>query len=843
MKRIISIFVTALITLSSTAQQWPEVTTEMRPGTRWWWLGSAVDTLNLRKNIDEYSRAGIGSVEITPIYGVVDNESNDIPYLSPKWMEMLSFVHGVAKEDSMLVDMNQGTGWPFGGPEVSVDDAACKVVFLVDTVARGRAAIKQLPPKEAAIAIQIAESRRNLPDEKEEIIRAYQSRTGQEVKNAAPGGEGFVMDHFNREAVARYLDKFDKAFRSTNTPWPHNFFNDSYEVFRANWTPAMFDEFAKRRGYRLENKMPELLGLVDDGNEVLSDYRETLGELLLENFAEQWTKWAHERGVKVRNQAHGSPANLIDIYAAVDVPEIEGFGLSDFGIKGLRKDSGFTRRNDSDVSMLKYASSAAHITGKPLTSSETFTWLTEHFRTSLSQMKPDLDLMFTCGVNHMFFHGTTYSPVDDAWPGWKFYASVDMSPTNSIWRDAPALMDYITRSQSMLQQGRPDNDFLVYLPIRDLWHQRKAPGEQGLLLTFSIHNMGRMAPDFIKSVMKIDSLGYDCDYISDRYLMSTRYEGGKLVTAAGTPYKGLIIPGSGKLSPSLAAHIDSLKMQGANIIYGVNNDKIKAAAKDEQMRSRLGLRAIRRTVDDGYIYFIANLSDEDVDASVPLTVGFADAAWFDPLNGDIYKADVNGDEVSISLRSGESRILRTYNAKINIAEKPRLKASKVIDLGKQKWNLVFVESTPAVSKKFKLDSVKPWTAMGDSILDQLMGTGVYTTELKFTAAEAKSHWQLNLGDVRESARVYINDKYIATLWSVPYVLDIDNAFKAGKNTIRIEVTNLPANRIAALDRAGVPWRKFKKNNILNIHYKRTNYSGWDVVPSGLLGPVTLTLMK
>lgn len=843
MKRIISIFVTALITLSSTAQHWPEVTTEMRPGTRWWWLGSAVDTLNLRKNIDEYSRAGIGSVEITPIYGVVDNESNDIPYLSPKWMEMLNFVHGVAKDDSMLVDMNQGTGWPFGGPEVSVDDAACKVVFLVDTVARGGASIKQLPPKEAAIAIQIAESRRNLPDEKEEIIRAYQSRTGQEVKNAAPGGEGFVMDHFNREAVARYLDKFDKAFRSTNTPWPHNFFNDSYEVFRANWTPAMFDEFAKRRGYRLESKMPELLGLVDDGNEVLSDYRETLGELLLENFAEQWTKWAHERGVKVRNQAHGSPANLIDIYAAVDVPEIEGFGLSDFGIKGLRKDSGFTRRNDSDVSMLKYASSAAHITGKPLTSSETFTWLTEHFRTSLSQMKPDLDLMFTCGVNHMFFHGTTYSPVDDAWPGWKFYASVDMSPTNSIWRDAPALMDYITRSQSMLQQGRPDNDFLVYLPIRDLWHQRKAPGEQGLLLTFSIHNMGRMAPDFIKSVMKIDSLGYDCDYISDRYLMSTRYEGGKLVTAAGTPYKGLIIPGSGKLSPSLAAHIDSLKMQGANIIYGVNSDKIKAAAKDEQMRSRLGLRAIRRAVDDGYIYFIANLSDEDVDASVPLTVGFADAAWFEPLNGDIYKADVNGDKVNIALRSGESRILKTYNAKINIAAKPRLMASKVIDLGKQKWNLVFVESTPAVSKKFKLDSVKPWTAMGDSILDQLVGTGVYTTELKLTAAEAKAHWQLNLGDVRESARVYINDKYIATLWSVPYVLDIDNAFKAGKNTIRIEVTNLPANRIAALDRAGVPWRKFKKNNILNIHYKRTNYSGWDVVPSGLLGPVTLTLMK
>ncbi len=54
--------------------------------------------------------------------------------------------------------------------------------------------------------------------------------------------------------------------------------------------------------------------------------------------------------------------------------------------------------------MLKYASSAAHIAGKPYTSSETFTWLTEHFRTSLSQCKPDMDLMFVSGVNHMFFH-------------------------------------------------------------------------------------------------------------------------------------------------------------------------------------------------------------------------------------------------------------------------------------------------------------------------------------------------------------------------------------------------------------------------------------------------------
>ena len=123
--------------------------------------------------------------------------------------------------------------------------------------------------------------------------------------------------------------------------------------------------------------------------------------------------------------------------------------MSDFGITGLRKDSIF-RRNDSDLSMLKYASSAAHIAGKPYVSSESLTWLTDHFRTSLSQCKPDIDLLLISGVNRIYFHGTTYSPPQAAWPGWKFYAAVDMSPTNPLWRDASGLFGYISRAQSFL---------------------------------------------------------------------------------------------------------------------------------------------------------------------------------------------------------------------------------------------------------------------------------------------------------------------------------------------------------------------------------------------------------
>ena len=125
------------------------------------------------------------------------------------------------------------------------------------------------------------------------------------VKRAAPGGEGYVIDHFDSTAVAHYLAHIDSAFTASGTPFPHTFFNDSYEVYGANWTPTLLTEFEKMHGYKLQDKFPEFL----DGDAiVVSDYRETLGEMLLHNFTKQWTAWAHKHGAITRNQAHESLA-------------------------------------------------------------------------------------------------------------------------------------------------------------------------------------------------------------------------------------------------------------------------------------------------------------------------------------------------------------------------------------------------------------------------------------------------------------------------------------------------------------------------------------------------------
>ena len=884
MKRLILFIGLACCSIAVTfAQQWPAPQQEAKAGARWWWLGSAVDKQNLRWTMQQYADHGIGALEITPLYGVQGNQQNNIPFLSDKWFEMLREVQQNGKQMGIEVDMATGTGWPFGGPWVPLEESACKAIF-VDTTFTGKAVSINLnvgnkDKKSSRLAKVMVYGQgkaidvtANMSDglltwapeipqtdkkaakkskKKKEVVAvdttryraiALYVRYGvMKVKRAAPGGEGLVIDHFDRKAVANYLRHIEQAFERTHTPYPHTFFNDSYEVSDATWTPTLFEEFEKRRGYKLEEHLPELIGA---NVKVVADYRETLGDLLLENFTEQWTAWAHSHGAITRNQAHGSPANLIDCYAAVDIPEIEGFGLSDFGIKGLRTDPGKTRKNDSDYSMFKYAPSAAHVCGKPYTSSETFTWLTEHFRTSLSQLKPDLDLMFCAGVNHMFFHGTCYSPKDDPWPGWKFYASIDMSPTNSIWRDAPYFMQYVERCQSFLQWGQPDNDFLVYLPVRDMW--QKNPKK--LLMQFSIHAMGKLAPEFIQTILAIDRAGFDCDYISERLLIGVTYKNGMLQTAAGTCYRGLIIPGSGNMPDAVKQHINDLKAQGAHIFYSVDANELAKAATPEPMKTTYGLKAIRRKNATGHHYFIANLTPNDISGVCDVAVGKSvDALWFNPLTGDVTPAAIDDYGFHISLRSGESVILQTFDAPLPDDVKATLSSAasgstsaSVLPLNGP-WTLTFTEEAPRVDGTFNLDKLQTWETLDNDSARVTMGTGVYTTHIKLSKKDLKDaqSWQIDLGDVRESARVYINGQFIGCAWSVPFVLDCKQALKKGDNEIRIEVTNLPANRISDLDRRGVKWRKMEEINVVDINYKKTLYDQWSPMPSGLNSEVKL----
>ena len=864
MRRIVLILTlfTFHFSLSTVLSQnlWP-INPESKPGTRWWWQGSAVDSVGITSQLTQLAQAGIGAVEITPIYGVQGNEANDIPYLSPRWMEMLRYTCAEGQRLGIQIDMNNGTGWPFGGPEVQPQDAACKAIFKSWRSGENQ---PQLTAKERK-DFPVLYGQWTYGDTLN--IALYIARTRQQVKRAAPGGEGYVIDHLDKDAVLRYLSKFDNAFNQSsinrqivNRPIV-NFFNDSYEVYGADWSPTLLNEFATRRGYRLEDHFPAFLNdSAPDHAQLICDYRETMSDMLLENFTITWREWAHQHCALVRNQAHGSPANLLDLYAAVDIPEIEGFGLSDFGIKGLRTDT-LTRPNYSDLSMLKYPASAAHFYGKPIVSAETFTWLTEHFRTSLSQCKPDFDLMMTAGVNRCYFHGTTYSPPTEPWPGRLFYAAMEMSPINPIWHDAPAFFDYITRIQSWMQYGQPDNDLLVYLPIYDIWSEYP-----GRLLALDIHKMDQVAPRFIAAVNAIYAAGYDLDYVSDRMIASITgvTPDGQLIAPSGIHYKALVLPQVQRIPQSTQAKLDTLAALGATIIRVTDDNYAEALAaypaiQPEPMKSRFGLKAIRRTNENGYHYFISNLQPTDIDAWIPLAVPAASAQLWNPMTGNIVPASIrhntqNQPEVLLSLASGESVILVTGNRQsspiVNQSSNRQSSNRQSIDLTHNRWTLepIDMESFGSL-KKQKLHGLRPWTNI-DSVWATARGTARYTTTVYLPKSTITNNQSpitftqgiLDLGDLRESAVVWVNGKKVGTVFAAPFRIAVGEFLRPGRNTITIDVTGLPANYVAEMDRRGIIWRRFKDANIANLKGGRVSYYGnWDILPAGLNSTVKLII--
>src|SRR5690606_20133221 len=126
----------------------------------------------------------------------------------------------------------------------------------------------------------------------------------------------------------------------------------------------------------------------------------------------------------------------------------------EFAIPGFTRDTSQSRKPDHDrqttKQIMKMASSAAHVAhspGEQLVAAEAFTWLRNHWHGTLGHMKMSADLFFLGGVNHIFYHGTCYSPEDVPWPGWYFYASTKADWRNAIWHDIDQLNLYVSRSQ------------------------------------------------------------------------------------------------------------------------------------------------------------------------------------------------------------------------------------------------------------------------------------------------------------------------------------------------------------------------------------------------------------
>ena len=935
-KNVLFIFLLGVALLTNAQPQWPAITQTAKPWTRWWWQGSAVNKTGLSLAMKQYQEAGLGGLEITPIYGVKGYESQFINYLSPQWTDMLVFTLQEARRLGIGVDMATGTGWPFGGPWVTPSDA-CKNINLVTYTLKGGAQLQQavqftqlplvrtesrIAPDIKTLSYPIA-TNKNLqlyafdqvrfekklplhllmayPDsgmavdltsnvDSAGILRwtapggtnwtlyaLFQGWHGKMVERAAPGGEGDAIDHFSATALHHYLAHFDTAFAGKDIGYLRSFFNDSYEVDDArgqsNWTPDFLQQFKQRRGYDLGKQLQALYqkDSAEKNLRVLYDYRQTIAELLLEKFTRPWHDWAKSKGKIIRNQSHGSPANILDLYGAIDIPETEG----------------------TDILRFKFATSTAHVMGKPLASSESATWLDEHFQSSLGDVKQAIDKYFVGGVNHIFYHGTNYSPPGETWPGWLFYAAVHFTPANSFWRDFSTLNHYIARCQSFLQSGKPNNDVLVYFPFSD---RISEPGKEML------HHFDGMN-GFEHSLFKTGSEyllanGYAFDFISDQQVagLSTA---NKLLQTGGIQFQTILLASPRYIPLATMEKLVELAKQGASILFYKNlpvgppgyanleqqqtafnnlltalhftaKDKIqtavigegrvlmgddlaallKAAAIRREPMTADGLSFVRRQYAGGHYYFISNAGTNAFAGDVSLQTRAAAVVLFDPMQerkglAKIRQATDSSATIYIQLQPGESVIVQTLGNKMAGNLFPYATENGEEQMITGDWKINFISGGPVLPPAAMLKTLGSWTDLPNEEVKRFSGTAQYSIQFRKPSGKAAA-WQLNLGDISESAEVLLNGQRLAVLLGPSYRLIIPATRFKDNNLLQVIVTNGMANRIADLDKRGINWKKFYNTNFPARLAKNRGADGlftaaqWQPKPAGLMGPVSLS---
>ena len=912
------------------ALAWPKVSRpETKPWTWWWWHGSAVTKAGITANLEALQRSGIGGVNIVCLLDVRDDQAVKLRYLSKEWIEAVAYAVREARRLGMDADISPVPGWAFGGPWVTRDDA-CAVVEVkrlsfdecrkngmrIASFGQGGPAGAERRDLSAVVAQSADGTLVDLSSQVDDesilhwtapagtwTLYTAMARTGSSrVRMPTYDGDGWVVDHLSVKAVKRYFEPYDKAFALVDgRDLPRAFNNDSWEI-HLDWTRDFFDEFSKRRGYDLRQQLPAFIG---EGNadtvaRVTGDYRQTLSDLMVDNFTRTFSAWAASHERRIIGETIFEPANDLDTFALYDIPQADLGGPLDWYLQGGEIGSEMLDRG-------KMAVSPAHILGKALVSSETLTCFGPVLDTPMAAAKEKLDADLLMGINHTMLHGISYSPPEARWPGWLFYAGFHLGPMNPMWRQGPQMCSYITRCQSFLQSGRPNDDLLIYLPIHDLWAQRPKDknGKEK-------NGPPGMIPTTIRTVPTAGELwrrGYDFSLVSDHLLESVGVENG-IFKSPGGNYRALVVadchllpdttlermvqfareggtvilPGRAPADVPGLAHLDERRARfratmrqiddaakpiadgmrearlsrGRIILGGTATAALAHAEIERETMFDGGLRCIRRLDDAGTTYFVVNpVGGKRVDGWVPLNAVGASVVLFDPMDGRRGLArhrpgPMGGTEVFLQLGPRESCILRVLkNPVAGPAWTYFDKAGEPIAV-KGPWQVSFLEGGEAIPHPETVAALTSWTTWsGDqsAALKGFSGVACYVAHFPKPSVEADD-WAIDLGEVLHTARVRLNGILLGDRFTTPMRVLAGTALKAGDNLLEIEVANTPMNRAADLDLKGIVWQKTLGRDARTYAigdfgplWKKKEAATWQPRPSGLLGPVQLIPLK
>jgi hypothetical protein len=904
-------FAQAPADLDSLTESFAHPPDDCRIMMRWWWFGPGVTKSEIQRELEQMKAAGIGGVEIATLYPLALDDAQtgfrNLPYLSDEYIDALRFAAAEARRLGMRVDITLGSGWPFGGPHIPITQAAglMRVETVVIPSGARSIAIPNTSTAEQLIATflvngsgdgvsfkdakllgrpSIENGRLQLSsvgDGPYSAVFFISSRTGMMVKRPAVGAEGFVLDHYDQKATETHLHAVgDRLLEAFGDHPPYAVFSDSLEDYGSNWTPDLLQQF-RERGYDLTPHLPALIA--DVGSEtaaVRHDWGKTLTELTNERFLAPLHAWALQHHTLLRSQTYGFPPATLSSNRYEDLPEGEG------------KATLLMWRQFSDT---RWAASAGHLLGKPVISSETWTWLhSPAFRATPLDMKAEADLHFLQGINQLVGHGWSYSPQVAGEPGWRMYAAGAFNAHNPWWFAMPDLAGYLQRTSFALRQGKPANDVALLLPNDDAWASFSVPRESSAPVTtkagfntrgenLSIdESMGGLLGNNV--ISQILDAGFNLDFID-----------GDAIDSLGIHYPVLVLPGVNRLPLSTYQKIEQYALRGGIVIAtrslpATAPGLVNAESDSKQIREisqrlflakgavgrfvevdgQLGTSVasylkpdvvfspkapeigfIHRQLSAGDLYFIANTSNRPRRVAARFRNSAKYAEWWDPFTGQVSPV-ANAAQIDISLQPYESRLLFFTRSAIKPGP-PRIldPHSKVIDLSTD-WKLTFSGSNQTIL----MATLHSWSE--EEAFRYYSGQGSYEKVLELPAdlgtgnslvldfgegtpvAQPDPLPTFNMrafleGPMREAAEVYVNGQRAGVVWHPPYSIDLSSFLKAGKNDLRIVVGNTSINSLAG--------QSLPDYRLLNDRYgERFVPQGMDnlqPLPSGLLGGLRL----
>jgi hypothetical protein len=893
-----------------------------KPFVRWWWNGLRVVKEELLRELDMLKELGIGGVEINSIRFPETADPlqyKEFEWLSDGWMEMLQFTLKAAKERGIICDVIMGSGWPFGG-EFLTKDEQTQIMALQTKDLKGpqtlqitKAELLKLaePPiaskhdkryKELSVLRLAPAKLDNLETildldaevdkdtitiqvpEGDHVLYFLVKITGfMAVMYGAPGASGPVLNHYNKDAVQKYLNKMSDAITPKLGLMGENFrsvFTDSLELEGANWCDDMFDEFKKRRKYSLKPYLPFILfktgrlgralnekygsvpteKLNNTLQRVRYDFEITKMELFQERFLDTFLDWCKKNKVKSRVQAYGREYHPLESSMQIDIPECETWIRRHTGEEPKEFDYQHGRTY-SEVN--KFVSSGARLSNKKIISCEEITNTELVFNATLERIKITGDQSNLSGVTHSILHGFNYSPKDAVFPGWIRYGTF-FNERNPWWPYLEKWVSYKSRLSAVFQNGVLMSDIAVMHPLPDLWSQYAAQWDPF---------PERALPDYVHNVWEaIHQCGSGCDYISENILQKAAFLNGKL-SYGPRQYKILLIIEAETIYPETARALsrfaeaggqivfigktpykapghynhEEFDLQVSNTIAGLKKNKGVALypAPDKKktmidwykgVQAKFNIKPFFSTdnpqpsVNQVYYtfgntdaFFISNCnSNQRFEFNAAFNVDPHKTAWlWDPETGKryLYKTEGASHKLKIKLGPAESQL-------IIFDHHTRGEKQLTTDVSKKPvlqiitpWNLT-LNHVNGSKKTIQLAELVDFKE--NETLVSFAGNAIY--ENSFQLNELSEISLLNLGKVIGVSEVTLNGVHLGSKWYGDHIYPVKGRLKKGKNTLSIKFTTTLGNYMYSLkdNKDAVKWIKGKKQSLYAM---------------GILGPV------